>query len=137
MQGPRETWPGPTFIAPRAVDAAAEMPPSTAGRAVNAAGQLEGYEIFLKYLPAETTEESLRSYFAEAGTIVGSPRLLMDPRTNKCKGVGWITFSTVGGMNEALSWDGCAYGGRHLSVTAAKQQHTGIRPSLQEPGTCS
>ncbi len=102
---------------------------------MNAAGQLEGYEIFLKYLPAETTEESLRSYFAEAGTIVGSPRLLMDPRTNKCKGVGWITFSTVGGMNEALSWDGCSFGGRNLSVTAAKQAHVGVRPTLQAPGT--
>ena len=108
---------------------------SQPGRAVNAAGELEGYEVFLKFLPADATEAALKTFFADAGKIVGEPRLMMDPRTNKCKGIGWITFATVGALNEALSWDGCTFGGRRLSVTAAKAVHTGIRPSVQAPGT--
>ena len=111
------------------------MPPAQSGRAVNAAGALEGYEIFLKYLPADATPEALQSYFAEAGPIVGTPRLMMDPRSGKCKGVGWITFASASAMSEAISWDGCSYGGRHLSISAAKAMHTGIRPTLQAPGT--
>ena len=106
-----------------------------AGRAVDAAGALEGWEIFIKYLPAEATGEKLRDFFATAGPMVGQPRLMMHPQTGKCKGIGWITFASNTGMAEALRWDGCAFGGRHLSITAAKQQHAGIRPSLQAPGT--
>ena len=105
------------------------------GRAVSAAGKLEGFECFLKYLPTDTTEDGLQTFFADAGEIVGTARLLKHPQTGKCKGVGWLTFATEEGLKEALKWDGCAYGGRHLSVTAAKQQHTGIRPTLQAPGT--
>ena len=65
-----------------------------AGRAVDAAGKLEGYEIFIKYLPVDTQAKPLREYFAPAGQIVGEPRLMMHPQTGKCKGVGWITFAT-------------------------------------------
>jgi 16S rRNA (cytosine1402-N4)-methyltransferase len=105
------------------------------GRAVDAAGNLEGYEIFIKYLPQETTEESLREFFAPAGEIVGTPRLMTHPQTGKCKGVGWITFASKEGLSEALSWNGCPYGGRNLNVTAAKAFHTGVRPSVQAHGT--
>ena len=43
------------------------------GVARNAAGQVEGYEIFIKYLPSSTTEDSLAAFFAEAGPAVGAP----------------------------------------------------------------
>ena len=55
------------------------MPPE-AGKAFNAAGQLEGFEVFIKYLPPQTTEESLRAFFEEAGEMVGAPRLLVRGR---------------------------------------------------------
>lgn len=110
------------------------MPPE-AGKAFNAAGQLEGFEVFIKYLPPQTTEESLRAFFEDAGEMVGVPRLLMNQSTGKCKGVGWITFATQAGMSGGLRLDGAAFGGRHLSVTAAKQAHYGVRPTLQAPGT--
>ena len=42
------------------------------GVARNAAGQVEGYEIFIKYLPNSTTEDSLAAFFAEAGPAVGA-----------------------------------------------------------------
>ena len=44
----------------------------TEGVARNAAGQVEGYEIFIKYLPNSTTEDSLAAFFAEAGPAVGA-----------------------------------------------------------------
>lgn len=108
---------------------------SAAGRAVDAAGNLEGYEIFLKYLPTETTEADLRAFFAPAGEIVGDARLMTHPQTGKCKGIGWITFATQEGLTEALRWDNCRYNGRNISITPAKAVHHGIRPSLQAPGT--
>ena len=105
-----------------------------AGLAKSASGHVEGFEIFLKYLPKEATEESLKEFFAEAGEMVGAPRLLRDG-SGLCKGVGWITFATEAALSEALSWDGASFGGRRLSITSATQQHTGVRPSLQAPGT--
>ena len=69
-----------------------------------------------------------------AGVAGGAPRLLRDG-SGLCKGVGWITFATEAALSEALSWDGASFGGRRLSITSATQQHTGVRPSLQAPGT--
>ena len=41
------------------------------GLAVSASGSVEGYEIFIKYLPQSATETDLQEYFAEAGPIIG------------------------------------------------------------------
>ena len=105
------------------------------GIAKDAAGNVEGYEVFLKYLPDTTQPAELKSFFAPAGEIVGEPRLMIHSQTGKCKGVGWLTFATRDGMDEAVRWNGCAFGGRHLSISPAKQMHTGVRPSVQAPGT--
>ena len=105
------------------------------GAAYSASGALEGYEIFIKYLPPDTTEASLLELFQEAGEIVGPPRLMTDSHTGKCKGVGWITFATPAGLAKALTWDGYKVGGRSLSVQRGKAVHTGLRPSVQAPGT--
>ena len=101
----------------------------------DAAGKVEGYEAFIKYLPADTTEPELRKFFAEAGQIVGEARLMTHPQSGKCKGVGWVTFATEEGLATALSWNGCRFGGRNLSVTVGKVVHTGFRPSVQAHGT--
>ena len=44
-----------------------------------ATGELEGFEIFIKYLPAITTEDGLSELFAEAGEIVGASLTHLDP----------------------------------------------------------
>ena len=44
-----------------------------------ATGELEGFEIFIKYLPAVTTEDGLSELFAEAGEIVGASLTHLDP----------------------------------------------------------
>ena len=40
-------------------------------------------------------------------TQVGEPRLLKNPSTGQCKGVGWVTFAARAAVDEALRWDGC------------------------------
>ena len=94
-----------------------------------------GAQAALVKLVPPTISTSRAGYISCLGEIVGAPRLMKHPGTGKCKGIGWITFATAAGQAAALGWDGCAYGGRHLSVTAAIAQHSGIRPSLQAPGT--
>ena len=101
----------------------------------DAAGHVEGYEIFIKYLPQEATASELKAWFGEAGEIVGDVRLMTNPQTGKCKGIGWITFATEAGHAQAMSWDGSEYGGRRLAISSATKQHTGFRPSVQAPGT--
>lgn len=64
----------------------------------------------------------------------GVPRLLKDGQ-GACKGCGWITFRERKAFEEALSWNGCAFGGRHLQISKGKAAHTGFRPSLQAAGT--
>ena len=92
------------------------------GVAKNAAGHVEGFEIFIKYLPHTTTEESLTAFFAEAGPMVGAPRLLTTA-DGGCKGAGWVTFSTRGAMEQAITWNGCRLDGRSLQISAAKAAH--------------
>ncbi|KAL1511295.1 hypothetical protein AB1Y20_006100 [Prymnesium parvum] len=101
----------------------------------DAAGHLEGYEVFIKYLPADTTADDLKRFFSAAGEVVGDARLMTHPTTGKCKGVGWVTFATEQAVRQALGWDGAPYGGRRLSISPATRQHTGFRPSVQPPGT--
>ena len=101
----------------------------------DAAGHVEGWEPFIKYLPQETTAPELKTWFGEAGEIVGEARLMTHPQTGKCKGIGWITFATEKAFAAALTWDGCEYGGRRLAISSATKQHTGFRPSVQAPGT--
>ena len=51
----------------------------------DAAGHMEGYEIFINYLPQEATAPELKAWFGEAGEIVGDVRLMTNPATGKCK----------------------------------------------------
>ena len=76
-----------------------------AGLAKDAAGNVEGYEIFIKYLPYDTQEDALASYFSECGDIVGKPRLMRHAQSGQCKGIGWITFATQEALTEALRWE--------------------------------
>ena len=64
------TW--VSWDAPRGARPTAMVFAKSEGVARNAAGQVEGYEIFIKYLPNSTTEDSLAAFFAEAGPAVGT-----------------------------------------------------------------
>ena len=70
------------------------------GVAKDAAGKVEGYEIFIKYLPDTTKPDELKRFFSPAGEVVGEPRLMIHAQTGKCKGVGWLTFAAREGLLE-------------------------------------
>ena len=80
------------------------------------------FEVCLKYVPYDAKEEEMKEFFSECGEIDGRVRLLRDRETGKCKGIGWVTFTSAEGMANAISNDGCEYGGRHLSITAGTTQ---------------
>ena len=105
------------------------------GVAKDAAGHVEGFEIFIKYLPPETTEQNLRDFFSTAGDVVGEARLMVNAQNGKCKGVGWVTYAKEEDFRKALQFDGATFYGRRLCVTSATKQHTGFRPTVQAPGT--
>ena len=99
-----------------------------------------GHEIFLKYLPKDTTEDQLTEFFSQCGEIAGDgPILMRDTVTGLCKGVAFITFQTEQGMEEALSWDGCEFGGRRIHISVATKgtlnAKWGIKPTYQAAGT--
>jgi 16S rRNA (cytosine1402-N4)-methyltransferase len=53
--------------------------------------------------------------------------------------VAFITFQTEQGMEEALSWDGCEFGGRRIHISVATKgtlnAKWGIKPTYQAAGT--
>ncbi|CAE7407119.1 rsmH [Symbiodinium microadriaticum] len=107
----------------------------TLGLAKNAAGQVEGFEIFIKFLPPSASAASLKEFFGEVRPEVGEPRIMLDSKTGNCKGIAWITFASKDAFQTAISWTGSSFQGRKLEIKAGKQFHTGIRPSVQAPGT--
>jgi len=95
----------------------------------------DGYEVFVKYLPHETSEEEVAVFFAEKfGALKGDARLIRD-QNGRCKGAGFVTFASEASRAECLRNDGVRFGGRHLSVSVAKTGTFGVRATEQAPGT--
>ena len=69
------------FASPSDHRTAAERESSMVAPTKDAAGHVEGYEIFIKYLPQEATAPELKAWFGEAGEIVGDVRLMTNPAT--------------------------------------------------------
>ena len=93
------------------------------------------HEICLKYLPYETTEQALKDFFAECGEMQGQPTIMKNPSTGMCKGMGWIKFVTEQACKEALSWNGCKFMGRNLSITPGISRAGGVTGTTQSIGT--
>lgn len=87
----------------------------------NAAGQVKGYDIFIRNLKSNTTSEQLADFFRDAGEIIRAPRLLPE------SGFAFITFDSPAAVTEAVSWSGCYFGSRIIYVDVAK--------GVQECGT--
>ena len=107
------------------------------GGALNAPSQTQagdGFEVFVKYLPHETTDFEVSEFFQRYGTLQGDPRLIRDTN-GRCKGAGFVTFVTETSRNEALKNDGVRFGGRHLSISVAKTGTFGVRATEQKAGT--
>ena len=64
------------------------------GRAPRKATTKNGYEVFVKYLPHETSESEVGAFFAENfGPLKGDVRLIRD-QSGRCKGAGFVTFAS-------------------------------------------
>ncbi|XP_076461862.1 RNA-binding motif, single-stranded-interacting protein 3-like isoform X2 [Babylonia areolata] len=63
--------------------------------------KLSTTNLYIKGLPADTTDQSLKSLCHRHGTIL-STKAVLDPQTNKCKGFGFVDFETAECAQAAL-----------------------------------
>lgn len=77
-------------------------------------------KLYVGGLPYSTTEEELRTAFAQAGTVV-SVQIIKDKFSGQSKGFGFVEMETEDGAESAVKmWDGQPLGGRPLKVNEAK-----------------
>ena len=88
------------------------------------------YEVFLKYLPHDATEDAVVAFFEGCGEIIPpGPKLMRDPATGRVIR-GFVTFATAEGCIAALARDLERLGGRGVSVSLATSTGT-----MQAEGT--
>ncbi|MBI2464720.1 RNA-binding protein [Candidatus Shapirobacteria bacterium] len=77
-------------------------------------------KLYVGGLSYQTTEDSLREAFAQAGTIV-SVVVIKDKFSGQSKGFGFVEVESEEVMNAAISmWDGKEFEGRTLRVNEAR-----------------
>lgn len=90
-------------------------------------------KLYIGNLSHETTEQDLRTMFAEAGTV-GSVEVIMDKNTGKPKGFAFVTMSTQVEAEKAISmFDGKEVNSRTLKVNVSKPRESRPYP-MQNPG---
>ena len=88
------------------------------------------YEVYLKYLPGDATEDQVRNFFQGCGDIAPpGPKLMRHHQTGRVIR-GFVTFETVDGIRQAPARDLERMGNRSVSVTVATTTGT-----LQAEGT--
>ncbi len=84
-------------------------------------------KLYVGNMAYDTSEEQLRTLFAEAGSVVAVD-VIMDRDTHSPKGFAFITMGTQADAAKAISmFDGKEVSGRPLKVNAAKPRED--RPS--------
>jgi cold-inducible RNA-binding protein len=77
-------------------------------------------KLYVGNMSYDTTEEQLRTMFAEAGTVV-TVDMIKDRDTGNPKGFAFITMSSQADAAKAISmFNGKEVGGRSLAVNTAK-----------------
>jgi RNA recognition motif-containing protein len=77
-------------------------------------------KLFVGNLPFSTTEDDLRSLFAQAGEIT-SVALIKDRDTGRSKGFAFVEMKTQAEAEKAISmFNGYRIGGRELTVNIAR-----------------
>lgn len=77
-------------------------------------------KLYVGGLSYQTTEDSLREAFAQAGTVV-SAIVIKDKFSGQSKGFGFVEVESEEVMNAAISmWDGKEFEGRTLRVNEAR-----------------
>ena len=76
--------------------------------------------LYVGGLPYATTEDALRTAFAQAGTVE-SANIIMDRMTGRSKGFGFVEMSTDAEAQAAIDmWNGKDFDGRRLTVNEAR-----------------
>lgn len=76
--------------------------------------------LYVGGLSYNTTEDQLRAYFAQAGTVT-SVQVIIDRDTQRSKGFGFVEMSSQAEMNKAIQmFNGKELDGRTLTVNQAK-----------------
>ncbi len=88
-------------------------------------------KLFIGNLSHETTEQDLRTMFAEAGTV-GSVEVIMDKNSGKPKGFAFVTMSTQVEAEKAISmFDSKEVNTRQLKVNISKPRESPPLPDAQ------
>lgn len=81
-------------------------------------------KIYVGNLSYDTTEDELRDYFSQFGTIA-EIKLISDYQTGRPKGFGFITYASNEEGKKALAANGTELGGRKLNVNTANDDKRG------------
>jgi len=76
--------------------------------------------LYVGGLSFDTTEDELRAYFAQAGTV-NSAQIITDRDTHRSKGFGFVEMGSQAEMDKAIQmFNGKEFGGRSLTVNQAR-----------------
>src|SRR4030043_1391678 len=78
-------------------------------------------KLFVGGLSWDTTDDSLKSFFASAGTVV-SANVIKDKYTGRSRGFGFVEMSSDKEAEEAKKLNGQPLDGRNISVNEARPQ---------------
>lgn len=84
-------------------------------------------KLYVGNLSFSTTDEDLKTLFAQAGTVVAAD-LIKDRETGSSKGFAFVTMSTQTEAEEAIKkFNGFTLGNRELKVNTARPKEEGGR----------
>lgn len=87
-------------------------------------------KLYIGNLSYETTEDDLRTLFAQIGTV-NEVVLIKDRDTGSSKGFGFVTMNTQEEANKAIGQlNGRTLGNRELKVNVARPKEEGSRGSF-------
>lgn len=76
--------------------------------------------MYIGGLPYSTTDDALKSAFAQAGTVE-TVNIIIDRMSGRSKGFGFVEMSTDEEAQKAIDmWNGKDFEGRNLTVNIAK-----------------
>ena len=88
-------------------------------------------KLFVGSLNYDTTEESLKEYFSQAGAVE-SAVIIMDKMSGRSKGFGFVEMSTEEEAKKAVEmFDGKEFEGRDLTVNEARPPRKNFRDNNQ------
>ena len=79
-------------------------------------------KIYVGNLSYNTTEDELRDFFSQYGTIEDI-KLIIDFNTGRSKGFGFITYASDQDCENAIAANGADLGGRKLKVNIAREDN--------------